>query len=76
MVHNSGHINPFAMTVGLAGALEREGVSIFENSDAVRLEKVATGWRVHTAKGSVTAPEVVAATMRSPATSRPASSAR
>jgi glycine/D-amino acid oxidase-like deaminating enzyme len=62
MVHNSGHINPFAMTIGLAGALEREGVKIFENSRATRLEKVEGGWRVHTVSGSVTAPEVVLAT--------------
>lgn len=62
MVHNSGHINPFAMTVGLAAALEREGVTIFENSRAERLEKTAEGWRVHVAGGSVTAPEIVLAT--------------
>ncbi|MBB3610860.1 FAD-binding oxidoreductase [Rhizobium sp. BK602] len=62
IVHNSGHINPFAMTVGLAGALENEGVRIFENSRALRMEKVQGGWRVHTASGSVTAPQVVLAT--------------
>ncbi len=62
MVHNSGHINPFAMTVGLAGALEREGVTIYENSRAARIEKVDGGWRVFTASGSITAPEVVLAT--------------
>jgi glycine/D-amino acid oxidase-like deaminating enzyme len=62
MVHNSGHINPFAMTVGLAGALEDEGVTIFENSRALRMEKVDAGWRVHTASGSVTASQVVLAT--------------
>lgn len=62
MLHNSGHINPFAMTVGLAGALEREGARIFENSRGLRLEKVAAGWRVDTAQGSVTAPQVVLAT--------------
>ncbi|WP_377288263.1 NAD(P)/FAD-dependent oxidoreductase [Rhizobium sp. SG2393] len=61
-VHNSGHINPFAMTIGLAGALEREGVTIYENTRGTRLEKVDGGWRVHTAMGSVTAPEVVLAT--------------
>lgn len=61
-VHNSGHINPFAMTIGLAGALEREGVAIYENSRGTRLENVEGGWRVHTARGSVTAPEVVLAT--------------
>lgn len=62
MVHNSGHINPFAMTVGLAGALEREGVKIFENSRATGIEKDAAGWRVRTASGNVTAREVVLAT--------------
>lgn len=62
MVHNSGHINPFAVTVGLAGAVEREGVRIFENTRAQRLEKVEGGWRAHVEGGSVTAPEVVLAT--------------
>lgn len=62
MVNNSGHINPFAMTVGLADALEGEGVTIFENSRALRMERVDAGWRVHTASGSVTAPQVVLAT--------------
>lgn len=62
MVHNSGHINPFAMTVGLAAALEREGVTIHENSRATRIERLETGWRVFTDSGSVTAPEVVLAT--------------
>ncbi len=62
MVHNSGHINPYAMTVGLADAIEREGVRIFENTRATRLEKVARGWRVHGAQGSVTAREVILAT--------------
>jgi len=62
MVHNSGHINPFAMTLGLADALEREGVVLHENSRATRIEKVDGGWRVFTASGSVTAPEVVLAT--------------
>lgn len=62
MVHNSGHINPFAMTLGLAAAIEREGVTIFENSRATRIERVEKGWRVFTASGSVTAPEVILAT--------------
>lgn len=62
MANNSGHINPFAMAVGLAGALEREGVRLFENSRAERLEKCDNGWRVHTSGGSVTAREVVLAT--------------
>lgn len=62
MARNSGHINPFAMTIGLAAALEREGVMIYENSRGLRLEKIAVGWRVHTAEGSIAAPQVVLAT--------------
>ncbi len=62
MVNNSGHINPFAMTVGLAAALEREGVTIHENTRATRIERLEGGWRVFTASGSVSAPEVILAT--------------
>lgn len=61
-VHNSGHINPFAMTIGLAGALEREGVIIHENSRATGIERVGSNWRVCTAQGAVVAPQVVLAT--------------
>lgn len=62
MVHNSGHINPFAMTVGLARALEREGVIIHEHSRATAITRAGQQWRVTTAEGSVTAPQVVLAT--------------
>lgn len=62
MVHNSGHINPFAMTIGLARAIEAEGVQIYENTRATRLEKIASGWRVHVNGGSISAPEVILAT--------------
>lgn len=62
MVKNSGHINPFAMTTGLAAALEREGVAIHENSRATGIAREGTVWRVTTASGSVTAPQVVLAT--------------
>jgi glycine/D-amino acid oxidase-like deaminating enzyme len=61
-VHNSGHINPFAMTIGLAAALEREGVTIRENSRAARIERLQGGWRVFTGSGSVSAPQVILAT--------------
>ncbi len=62
IVRNSGHINPFAMTTGLAAALEREGVVIHENSRATGIARAGTAWRVVTAGGSVTAPQVVLAT--------------
>ncbi|MDH7785771.1 glycine/D-amino acid oxidase-like deaminating enzyme [Ochrobactrum sp. 19YEA23] len=62
IVRNSGHINPFAMTIGLAQALEKEGVRVFENSKALSLEKSGSGWRVKTSKGSIFASRVVLAT--------------
>ena len=62
MVANSGHINPFAMTIGLAAALEAEGVRIYENSRATGIVRTGTGWRVGTKGGSATAPQVVLAT--------------
>ncbi|RUU51870.1 FAD-binding oxidoreductase, partial [Mesorhizobium sp. M2C.T.Ca.TU.009.01.2.1] len=62
MANHSGHINPFAMTIGLAAALEREGVTIHENSRATRMERLQGGWRVFTGSGSVSAPQVILAT--------------
>lgn len=62
IVHNSGHVNPYAMAIGLANAIERLGVRIFENTRAVSITKATGGWRVATAQGSITAPEVVLAT--------------
>lgn len=62
LIANSGHINPFAMATGLAGALEREGVAIFENSKAISLTKSGKGWLVKTSKGSITASRIVLAT--------------
>jgi len=62
IVNNSGHINPFAMTVGLAKGLEDQGVRIFENSKALSLEKSGSGWKVTTAKSTVFASKVVLAT--------------
>lgn len=60
--NNSGHANPYAMAIGLASALQRSGIEIFENSAAKRLERIQTGWRIHTGSGSVSAREVILAT--------------
>lgn len=61
-VHNSGHINPFAMTIGLADSLEKAGVQIFENSKAIALQRTGNGWLVKSAQGSISAKSVVLAT--------------
>ncbi|RAI01673.1 FAD-dependent oxidoreductase [Acuticoccus sediminis] len=61
-VEGSGHINPFALTVGLAAALEGLGVTIAENSRATRIVREGAGWRIFTAGGSVNARQVILAT--------------
>lgn len=61
-VRNSGHVNPFALVTGLAAALERQGVKLFENTPAVRLTRDGAKWRVECEGGSVTAARVVLAT--------------
>jgi glycine/D-amino acid oxidase-like deaminating enzyme len=53
-----GHINPYAFTVGLARAATSEGVSIYENSPAIRLTREKEGWIVETPQGRVHAAKV------------------
>lgn len=60
--HRAGTINPMAYTRGLARAARSLGARMWEHSAAGQLNKTATGWRVDTAKGSVTAEKVVLAT--------------
>jgi gamma-glutamylputrescine oxidase len=55
-----GHMHPLNYTLGLAGAAIAAGVTIHENSVAVRLEREPS-IRVSTAKGSVRAKHVVLA---------------
>lgn len=62
MAHGSGHINPFALTAGLAEAAQARGVGIFENSRASGMARSDGGWRILAGSGSVTAREVILAT--------------
>ncbi len=56
-----GHYHPLNYTIGLARAATGAGVSIHEASAAVRLSETAAGVRVETARGAVTAANVILA---------------
>lgn len=59
---NAFHIHPLNYARGLANAVEAHGGVIFENSAALRVEKLATQMVVHTAKGKIKAEKVVVTT--------------
>ncbi len=56
----SFHVHPLNLALALAADIERQGGAVFENSDAVALERDA-GWRVRTRDGEVRARAVVLA---------------
>ena len=57
-----GNLQPFNYAVGLADAAAGLGAVIHGGSAVTKVEKTATGHRVHTANGSVEAPQVVLCT--------------
>ena len=58
----SGHLHPALYYKGLLEAAHRAGAVLCANLEAERTEKLASGWRVLTAKGSIQCREVVIAT--------------
>ena len=58
----AGTIQPLAYVRGLAKAALMAGAQIHTGSPVLRVEKATAGWRLETARGSVTAPWVVMAT--------------
>lgn len=58
----AGTVQPLAYARGLAHAAIRVGARLFTQSPVRKAEKVPTGWRVTTDRGSVTARWVVVAT--------------
>jgi glycine/D-amino acid oxidase-like deaminating enzyme len=58
----AGTIQPLAYVRGLARAAIDLGAGVFTLSPAERCDRAGSGWRVHTAAGSVTAEWVVVAT--------------
>ncbi|WP_299592328.1 FAD-binding oxidoreductase [uncultured Tateyamaria sp.] len=59
---NGGHVHPLSLTRGFAEAAERLGVSIFEDTSAVGIQKNGSQWTVATPQGSVVTKRVVFAT--------------
>jgi glycine/D-amino acid oxidase-like deaminating enzyme len=57
-----GHINPLALTRGLARAVIASGGAIFAHTPATGFQRVGNGWRVATAHGEVSAAALVLAT--------------
>jgi glycine/D-amino acid oxidase-like deaminating enzyme len=57
-----GTLQPRSFLFGLARAVERLGGRIFTRSSAIKLERCDGQWRVHTARGQVSAATVVLAT--------------
>lgn len=53
------HFHPLRYAQGIMRAAQSQGVVVHEQSAAVRLERRAGGWAVHTANGSVHARRVV-----------------
>ncbi|HFC04281.1 MAG TPA: FAD-binding oxidoreductase, partial [Rhizobiales bacterium] len=57
-----GHINPLALARGLAGACEKYGVEVFEQSIVDDVQKKGHRWRVVTSQGAVECDAVLMAT--------------
>lgn len=60
---SGGHVNPLALTRGLAQAAKGQGASLHAQSPVTKLERPGTGgWRVRTAQGYVDCDWVILAT--------------
>lgn len=62
LLHNSGHVNPYAAVMGFASAAASQGVDIRENSKVTAITRHGLRWRLTTTQGSVTADQVILAT--------------
>lgn len=59
--NRSGHLHALNLVLGLARAARQHGASLYEMTPAMRLSRGSSGWKVHTANGSVTAASVILA---------------
>jgi glycine/D-amino acid oxidase-like deaminating enzyme len=57
-----GHVNPLALTRGLAGAALKQGVRVFSKTPADRFAHDGRRWVVHTPRGQVAARALILAT--------------
>ncbi|WP_114241155.1 FAD-binding oxidoreductase [Dyella sp. C9] len=58
---NALHLHPLNFAIGLAGAAAGRGVRIHEDTDAWRLKRDGSQWRIETTQGAVLADQVVLA---------------
>lgn len=56
---DAASIHPLKYARGLARACSQRGVAVFEGSPAIVLERKASGWRIATPEGEVSAEQVV-----------------
>jgi len=57
-----GHINPLMFARGLAGACKAAGVSIYEDTPALSVNRVGQNWRITTPHGTLTSRALLLAT--------------
>lgn len=57
-----GHLNPLKYILGLAKVVEGLGVSLYENTKAIRYQKMGDGYLVNTEKGQIRCRKLVLAT--------------
>lgn len=60
--HEGGQVNPYLFTNGMVSHAAKLGAQVYGDSKVMACEPVGKSWRVRTAKGSVTAPQVVLCT--------------
>lgn len=53
MAREGGHINPYALTQGLARVVEQSGARIFENAKVTGLTRDGQSWQLTTANGGM-----------------------
>ena len=58
---NAFHLNPLKYVRGTAAAAEKQGVKVFEETPATKLEKTGKRWKITTPRGVVTADNVLLA---------------
>jgi gamma-glutamylputrescine oxidase len=56
---NAMHFHPLKYAHGIAQAIVHAGAKIHEHTPAIRLEKMPTGWKIHTPQGVIEAEQVV-----------------
>lgn len=57
-----GHLNPLSFSRGLCRAALAAGASVYGRSAALGMERASQAWKIRTAAGTLTAPQVVLAT--------------